>query len=103
MAKIKKVNVLSFAKFQAILLALVGMICGIWYSIGGLLVDTLVSLGWVITSETPGLSYGTVLALMALLAMPALAAIAGFVLGLVEAILFNVVAKWLGGIELEFE
>ena len=45
MEKLKKIKIFPFAKFQALLLALLGLLAGIYYSFGGLLVDGLVSLG----------------------------------------------------------
>lgn len=100
MKPVKKLNVLSLAVLQAILLGLAGLLCGILYSFGGLIIDALVSLGWVTTSETPGLSYGTVLAFGALIGMPLIGAVAGFCLGIVEAFLFNWTARWFGGFKM---
>jgi len=34
-------SVFSFAKFQAVLVALVGLLAGILYSFGGLIIDAL--------------------------------------------------------------
>jgi len=39
----------------------------------------------------------------ALVGMPVIFATFGFILGLVEALLYNLFAKWFGGIELDFE
>jgi len=64
------------------------------YSFGGFLIDTLVTVGWITTNETPGLSYGTVLAFGALIGMPLIAGIIGFVLGIVEAVLYNLVVRF---------
>jgi len=103
MAKVKKLGVFSFAKFQAIILAIVGLIAGIGYSFGGLIIDGLVSLGWFTSNETSGLSFGTVLAFGALLGMPIIFASFGFIAGIIEALLFNLFTRWFGGIDLEFE
>lgn len=103
MPKLIRIGIFSFAKFQAVLTALLGLIAGILYSFGGLIIDALVSSGWITSWETPGLSYGTVLAFMALVGMPIIFAIVGFVAGLVEAVLYNLFARWIGGIELDFE
>lgn len=105
MIKVKKIGVLSFTKFQAIMMALLGLLAGIIYSFGGLIIDGLVSIGWVssTSASTPGLSIGTVLAFGALIVMPIIFLIFGFAAGLVEAFLFNLFSKWIGGIELEFE
>ena len=93
MVKIKKLGVLSFAKFQAILFALPGVVAGIVYSFGGLIYDLM----------TIGLNTGTLLAFMALIGMPLLFGVFGFVLGIAEAILFNMTVNWFGGIELNTE
>jgi hypothetical protein len=105
MRKIKKIGVLSFAKFQAALAGLIGMVCGILYSFGGLIIDVLVSLAILspISMETPGLSYGTVLAFGALIGIPIIFMIAGFFIGLIEAMLYNIFARWFGGLKMDFE
>jgi len=101
--KISKIGLFSFAKFQSILFALLGFVAGILYSFGGLLIDTLVSLGWYSTPETPGLSFGTILAFGALIGMPLIFASIGFLLGIVEAKLYNVSSRWFGGIILKIK
>jgi energy-converting hydrogenase Eha subunit A len=105
MAKVKKIKIISLAIFQALLAALVGLLAGIVYSFGGLIFDVLVSIGWIssLVASTPGLSLGTVLAFGALIGMPIIFASFGFILGLIEAILFNFFARWFGGIEINFE
>jgi hypothetical protein len=104
MNKLKKINTLSFAKFQALLMGLTGVLFGILYSFGGLFIDTLVSLEIVSPelASTPGLSFGTVLAFGALIGMPLLFAFLGFLFGIIEALLFNLVAKRFGGIQVPF-
>jgi len=100
--KIKKLNIFSFTRFQAVLGALLGLLAGIIYSFGGLIIDTLVTLGWVVTTETPGLSYGSVLAFGALIGMPLIGLVAGLVAGFISAILYNLYAKWFGGMKIDF-
>ena len=102
MVSIKQLKIFSFAKFQAIMATYLGLGFGILYSVGGLIVDILVSLNWVSTAETSGLSYGTVLAFGALVGMPVVFAIGGFVLGIVEAFLYNIFSKWFKAIKIEF-
>jgi hypothetical protein len=105
MNKIKKIGVFSFARFQAILAGFIGLVCGILYSFGGLIIDVLVSLAILspISMETPGLSYGTILAFGALLGIPVIFMIAGFLLGIIEAILYNIFARWFGGLKIDVE
>lgn len=92
MPKISNLALISFARFQAVLFGLVGLVCGVIYSIGGLIFDLI----------GPGLSYGTWLAFGALIGMPLLFFGAGFVVGLVQACLFNVFAKVFDGIRMDF-
>ena len=103
MIQIKKIGVLSLAKFQGAMMGVMGIIAGAIYSIGGLIIDTLVTFDVVRSTETPGLSHGTLLALGALIIMPLLFAAYGFVIGAVSALIYNLVAKWVGGIEMEIE
>ncbi len=105
MKKLKHIKVFAFAKFQAVLVTLLGALCGIIYSFGGLLIDALVSLELLSPEamKTPGLSHGTLLAFGALIGMPLIGAIIGFLVGIIEAILYNSFSKWFGGVAFEFE
>ncbi len=96
MKKNSKINILDYAKFQALIFALLGLLAGVIYSFGGFFIDLFVSLGWLISTETPGLSEGTVLAFGALLGMPLIAATFGFITGIVGATLYNLFVKWIG-------
>ena len=64
---IQKLNVFSFALMQAKLLALIGLLLGIIYAFGGLVIDSIVSMNLISIAETPGLSMGTLLAFGALI------------------------------------
>ena len=103
MAKLTKIKVFSLVKLQTVLAALLGFLAGVIYSMGGFFVDVFVSMGWisVAAAETPGLSYGTVLAFGALVGMPIIFALFGFLLGLIEAMLFNLLAGWFKGLEID--
>lgn len=93
MAKLKKLGVLFSAKLQAIVMACAGMICGILYAFGGFFYELL----------TGSLNSGTALAFFALIGMPAMFAACGFVFGAIGALLYNLVGRWIGGIEVDFE
>jgi len=82
MSRGTKLKPLKMAQFQAFLFSLLGLIAGIIYSIGGVIVDLF----------TIGLNWGEV----ALVGMPVSFAAIGFILGLVEAVLYNLFAKWFG-------
>lgn len=102
-AKIKNIKILSFIKLHTLLGAIVGLIIGVLYSFGGLAIDALATLGWITTTETPGLSYGTILAFGALIGMPIIFASFGFVIGFVGTVLYNLFGKLFGGIEIHFK
>jgi len=85
--------VLSLAKFRAVLFVFVGLVAGIFYSFGGVIVDVLFI----------GLIFGTALPFFAIIGMPITFAPFGFIIGLFEAFLYNIFARKYGGIEIDFE
>jgi len=93
MAVLKKVNILSLANFQGLATGFVGLGAGILYSVGGFLYEVV----------TGTLNMGTALAFMALIGMPAIFAAVGFAAGLLEGLIFNAAARFVGGIEVELE
>ena len=97
MVRQQKLSLLAFAMFRAKLAALAGLLAGVIYGFGGFAIDFLVSAQWLSgeTFGTTGLSVGTVLAFGALFGMPVLFAGAGFMLALVEGVLFNGLAGYL--------
>lgn len=101
MAKIDRISIYHFAKFQAFLTILLGFVLGIIYSFGGLIIDSLVTIGLVDSNgaSTPGLSIGTVYAFGALIGMPMICGVTGFVAGVIEAVLYNLYAKFFGGLD----
>ena len=93
----------AFVKFQTIMGSIFGLIMGIIYAFGGFLIDTFVSLNWLNHPETTGLSYGTILAFGALIGMPIIFAGIGFLIGIFEVMLFNLLSKRLDWLDLNFE
>ncbi len=92
MTKTNSIGVLALAKFQAILFAFVGLAAGVVYSFGGFIFDLV---------TTGSLNLGTALAFLALIGMPLIFAVAGAVLGIFEAVLFNLLARRFGGIKID--
>ena len=92
MVVIKKIGILSLAKLETILMAIFGLLLGIFYAIlaavigtGETLTDiTLIQFGW-----------------LSIIIFPVIYAILGFVTGIIGGWLYNVIAGWVGGIELE--
>jgi hypothetical protein len=94
MATLKKIGVLSSSKLLAVLMAIVGLIAGILYSFGGAIYDVF---------TTGSVNLGTALAFLALIGMPLIFAVPGFIVGAIGAFLYNLVAGWVGGIEMDFD
>ena len=93
MAKLKRIGVLFFANLQAIVMAVAGLIAGILYAFGGFFYELF----------TGTLNSGTALAFFALIGMPLSFAVCGFLAGAIGAVLYNLVVRWIGGIEMDFD
>ena len=94
MAKLKKVGVLFLAKLLTIIMVFIGIIAGTLYAVGGAIYDVL---------TTNSVHLGTALAFLALLGMPIIFGLVGFLAGVIGALIYNIVARWFGGIELEID
>ena len=86
------IGVFSVAARQAALMAVVGLVAGFLYSFGGAAFDVLVTTGVITSTSTPGLSWGTALAFMALIGMPFFFAVFGFAAGSIGAFMYGLVA-----------
>ena len=93
MAKLKRLGVLFSAKLQATVMAVVGLIAGILYAFGGFFYELF----------TGTLNSGTALAFFALIGMPLSFAVCGFIAGAIGAVLYNLVVRLIGGIEMDFD
>ena len=99
MVIIKRVGVWSLAKLQALLMAIVGLFIGIIYAIVGLLFGSLVS--GMEGAQGIGM-IGVGLGFFAIIAMPILYGLIGLVSGAFGAWIYNLIAGWIGGVEVEF-
>ena len=93
MAKLKRIGVLSFARFLAVVMAFAGLIAGVLYAVIGATYDAL----------TGAVGHGTALAFLAIIGMPIMFATFGFAVGVIGTFLYNLAAKWIGEIEMDFE
>ncbi len=97
MAKLKKLGIMSVAKFQAVLMAIMGFIYGIFLTI------FLSTLGGALSAFPGVASTFTNLGILSIILFPILFAILGFIGGAISAFLYNLIAGFVGGIEMEFE
>ena len=93
MKRLKRIGVLFLAKLQAMIMAVVGLLAGIIYSVGGFIYEL----------SSSSLNWGTALAFGALIGMPLLFALFGFVAGATGAVIYNLIAKLINGIEVDLD
>ena len=87
-----------------------GKVLGILYALLGLLIGAIVSLLSVVgaaigraSGESPEAFLGLLFGVAAIVAMPLLYGGMGFIGGLISAFLYNIVAGFVGGLEVELE
>ena len=101
---IRRIGALSLAKVQGALSALLGLIIGAFYALFFLLAAVF---GFAAGGESgEGTTAGGVLLLFgvgSIIIFPILLAVAGFIGGLITSLLYNVMARFVGGIELDME
>ena len=90
--ELKKIGVLSLGKIQAIVMAIMGLIMGIMYAIGGV----------ALSSVFPAIG-GAGLAIASIIILPIVYGIFGFIGGVIGALVFNGAVKIIGGLELDLE
>jgi hypothetical protein len=90
---LKKIGVLSAAKIYAILMAIGGLIAGIFFAIFGAAIASL--------SPEGGAGIAAGMGFFGIIFLPIIYGAMGFIMGVIGAWLYNVVAGWVGGIDLE--
>lgn len=93
MAELKKIGILSSAKMQGMIFAVLGLIAGFIYAM-------ILSI-MLFATGSPGL--GIFFGFLALIGIPIVYGISGFAGGAIMAFLYNMVAGWTGGLELDFK
>ncbi|HLC67553.1 MAG TPA: hypothetical protein VJI12_01590 [archaeon] len=81
---LKRIDPLSAAKVEAVILAIFGFIVGI---------------GMTAFSSMMGFPYGAI----SIVILPIMYGVVGFVVGAIGAVVYNAIAGWIGGIKLDFE
>jgi len=93
---VKRIGPLSFAKISGMLYGLMGLIFGACISLFSLLGGALAPGRG---SGAPALLFGAA----AIVVFPILYGLLGFVMSLIGAALYNLVAGWVGGVELDVQ
>ncbi len=93
MVKLRRVGVLSVGKICGILGVIIGLIVGVGYAIA-------FAIAGAVSGNVP---FGGLLGAFAIVAFPVMYGVIGFLGGVIDAFLYNIIAGWIGGIELHFE
>jgi hypothetical protein len=93
---LKRVGVLSFGKVSGVIYGLLGLIFGVIFALFSLLGAGIAATQ---TGEPTAL-FGVVFGVGAVIFMPLFYGAMGFIVGVVMAALYNLVAGWVGGVEL---
>jgi hypothetical protein len=96
---LKRIGALSLAKICAIIYAVIGLIIGFF-------VSAIALLGTMIGSafdESAGPFIGLFFGIGSIFLFPILYGLLGFLGGLISAAIYNLAARTIGGVEMEFE
>jgi len=96
---LKRIGALSCAKVTAVLYGVIGLIIGFFVSLFSLLISAVGST----FSESSGSWFGALFGIGSIIFFPIFYAALGFIGGLIMAGLYNLVARMVGGIELDLE
>ena len=96
---LKRIGILSLAKIMGILYAVLGLLMGFIISAVALFGALLGSAFSNSTEPFMGLIFGA----GAIIVMPILYGVMGFISGIITAGIYNFVVRFTGGLELEFE
>lgn len=97
MVIVKKIGALSLAKLQAIIMAVFGLFLGILYALMGPTIIQASLAGGQAIPEVGKFIFGP----WAILILPVIYGIMGFIVGLVFAGVYNLVARIFGGLKIE--
>lgn len=97
MTKLKKIGVLSAAKIYGLCCTLMGLLLGLIFALFGSVFSSIMQASG---AEVSGMLVG---GLGAIIIMPIMYGIFGFVGGAIGAFIYNLIAGWIGGIEIELE
>jgi len=95
---LKSLGVLSVGKIMGATYAALGLLLGAFFSLFAIL-GAAIGAG----RNGPGPVEGIIFGAMAIVFVPVFYGILGFVGGIIGAVVYNVIAKYVGGIEFEFQ
>lgn len=93
---LRRVGPLSLAKLSGLLYTIIGFVVGCFFALISLI-------GGAVNQEFGGRGFGALFGVGAVILFPILYGVVGFVFSLIGAALYNLLAAWVGGIEVELE
>jgi len=93
MRVVRRVSVISVANVYGLVMVCIGLIIGLVYAFLGCAIGAAADMGGV------GFGFG----LIGIIILPILYGIMGWVSGAIGAALYNLVAGWIGGVQIELE
>ena len=97
--KIKRIDPVSFASTYAVVLAGIGLCIGAVFALVSLVGGSMIPKG-----EASGIPMGgAIFGVGAIIALPIMYGIFGFIGGLIGAIVYNIAAKFTGGVAIDTE
>ncbi len=93
MQEIKKIGIFSVSKVYAIIFAIIGLIGGLIFAVFGMVASAVGNFG----------ALGASIGILSVILFPVLYGVIGFVMGALGALIYNLVAAWIGGIEIELK
>ena len=99
--RLRHITVVQFALVVAVLYALLGVLLGLawWLILSPIMMAGMKGSG----VSAPGVAAMTGIGFLAILIFPIMYGIIGFIAGLIYAALYNLAARWTGGIEFKLE
>ncbi len=95
---ITRVNPLSAAKVAGVLGVLLGLVIGACISLAMMVIGSAASAA---ADRPGGAFFGMLFGVGAIIILPIFYGVFMFVMGLIQAALYNVAAKWTGGLEVD--
>lgn len=102
MHRIKSVGVMSVAKVMGLIYGALGLLIVPIFLVIGLASSMAVKQAQSAGANIPA-AMGPVFAVMMAIAAPIMYGLIGFITGAISALIYNLIAGWVGGIEMELE
>ena len=94
MREIRKIDLMSYGKIMAAIMAIFGFVMGLVVSIAALFAGSL---------STATFGFAAVFGVLAIILLPIIYAIIGFVMGIIGAAIYNFIASKIGGVKIDLK